>query len=271
MTKVQSTKDLPKWFKLDNYEILKNLEPDDLKVQLSHRTYLLESEHWEYDEVCQWEQIQSEDILLVHHDDPWENEQNRTSGFNEHINISVLREKYALAYTLSINGFDSLSAFNHGQDLMQNNLIFPSEDNMTDLVKHEVLLGDVDLISNKLIPESNKEPSCVSIRINLADFMDKEIKNDLNVLLPKWREQLNIPEPDDVFLSKPSDHNKILSYKIIPLIDLMIWAKQNKTQIAHSIYTVALYPYGEKGETEFKQTIIPFFKKIISEKYRELT
>ncbi len=271
MKKICSTKDLPSWFKLDNYETLNNLESDDLKVQLSIRAFLLEFEHWEHDEVCQWEQIQNEDILLVHHDDPWDNEDNKTNGSNEYCNTPDIMDKYTLARTLSISGFTSLAAFAHGQDLIQSSLIFPGKDNETDFVKHEILFGDVDIIEKKLTRTSNENPSCVSIRINLADYMDKEIKNDLNVLLPKWREQLNISEPGDISLSKPSDQNKILNYKIIPLIDLMIWAQQNNTQIAHSIYTVALYPYGEKGETEFKQTILPFLKKITSEKYRELT
>lgn len=271
MKKVSSTKDLPPWFKLDNYEILKTLKVDDIKAQLQHRAFLLEFEHWEYDEVCKWEQIQNEDILLVHHDDPWSNDENRTKDSNECCNITDIREKYALAHTLSISGFPSLAAFHHGQELIENSLIFPDENNKADRVKYEVVLGDIDLIEKELIPNLNSTSSCVSIRINLADYMDKEIKNDLNVLLPEWRTQLNIPEPDDIRLSKPSDHNRILNYQIIPLIDLMIWAKQNDTQIAHSVYTIALYPYGEKGETEFKQTILPFLKKIISEKYRELT
>ena len=90
----------------------------------------------------------------------------------------------------------------------------------------------------------------IQTSIALEGFTDAEILADLAELLPKWRKQLNQPEPnkkrDETTgrkrQSEDSVIKRVIEYRIIPMLDLMIWAKINDFKYTDEQLSRALYP-----------------------------
>ena len=108
------------------------------------------------------------------------------------------------------------------------------------------------------------------LSVDLSNYTDKELVHIFKEFLPIWRSELDIPEPQNI-LGKDSEQKKLFEYRVIPLIDLLIWSNLNAISIPNRIMAVALFPDGEKGEIEFLQTILPFVKKVLDIKYRWLS
>jgi hypothetical protein len=107
--------------------------------------------------------------------------------------------------------------------------------------------------------------------INLESFTDKEILEELTKCLPEWRKVQGVEENNYIQLSKPSHKSKIIEYRMIPYMDLSISALLNDITIPHRVMVAALFPNESKGELEFRQTIIPFYKKLLDSDYRILS
>lgn len=101
---------------------------------------------------------------------------------------------------------------------------------------------------------------------------DEFLLDDFKSLIIKWRNELNVTSPDILNGKWEFIKKRILDYKIIPLIDLMSWAKSNDYAITYEVYAVSLFPDGEKGSLAIPQTVLPFVEKILSinslEKYK---
>lgn len=86
--------------------------------------------------------------------------------------------------------------------------------------------------------------------ISLEDFTDAEILADLAELLPKWRKQLGMKEPNKKLnkttgrerQSEESVIKRVIEYRIIPMLDLMIWAKLNDFKYTDEQLSRVLYP-----------------------------
>ncbi len=269
MEKIKNKNDLPEWFNLDNYKIFHTLGVDGLESQLVKRRFLinsiLEGWGWEHEQIEYWKQIQNKDVLLEEIEDPeWLEHVDRLKDCGEYLDHN--RETCNLSSTGAIGGVSTMQAYMHYLALKNDGLI--TEEDKHSIFKNELLLGDLSMIDQ--LYDSKRCREGAAIFINLEEFTNKELINDFQILLPKWRSQLNIEEPEDVILAKQTDIQKVLSYEIIPLLDLKIWCEMSNKEIAHSVYAGTLFPDLNRGETEFKQTILPFFNKITSLRYREL-
>lgn len=129
-------------------------------------------------------------------------------------------------------------------------------------------------------PEKMKSPNnfedflyTMHLSIDIAKH-DKEILDDLARLLPIWRKELNIGVPEKK-RGWGYIRGKILTYKILPLIDLLELAKVytfiNKKRVPKRIISLLLYPNGERDGFGLEQTILPFLEKIKGKSYRLLT
>ncbi|WP_307803470.1 DUF6387 family protein [Rahnella sp. ChDrAdgB13] len=90
-------------------------------------------------------------------------------------------------------------------------------------------------------------------------------------LLPVWRSELNINEPEKK-RSWSYIRDRILSYKIIPLIDLLelakIYTNGTKRRIPKRVLSLMIYPNGERDGFGLEQTVIPFLEKIRAKTYK---
>lgn len=113
----------------------------------------------------------------------------------------------------------------------------------------------------------------LDISLNLA-ATDKQILSELGEQLPVLRQRLSIPEPDIRVNDRDSQAassamTRIIKYKVIPMLDLMLWRKHR----VHKKYTAPqlieiLFPDGKDGKAvetdEIYKTLGRFVKKYLS-------
>lgn len=121
---------------------------------------------------------------------------------------------------------------------------------------------------NKIM-ELKRSELYVSINLN---HDDSELIENFKSLLKKWRQELNINEPEKD-KSWWYVKNRILEYKIIPILDILNLASACGLQISNRLIAIAVYPHGERDGFGISQTVMPFIDKSITlvsmHKYKE--
>jgi hypothetical protein len=267
INKINNKNGIPDWFEISNYKILKNLDDIELENQLNLRvellTCLIMSIEWEYNDRAQYNQILNKEIILTKHEDPEleEHAKNSKDKGGHYNNVP----EHVMSNTESIRGYDSMCAYRFVRNLESKKLI--KHDEESTYFKNELMLSSLSLLGRKHDIESLEG---AAIYIDLEKHTDKELISDFTKLLPKWRSELKIKEPTNISYSKPSDIGKVVSYEIIPLMDLKIWCEITNSKITHSVYAGTLFPDLNRGENDLKQTILPFLDKLMSDNYRKL-
>jgi hypothetical protein len=266
VAKINSINDLPKWFKLKNYDVIRDLSIKELKEQVLCRRMLLLD--YPLDELLDIKADWSSDV-----DDDSEN-------WVRIINGNVILEDYytnfgsplddeCLSSSDYIRGFTSTEAFYHSKKLRDKKLIaFQDGENSPVAYHSSILFGDYDLVRKQLLGLDSDQ---VSIKLDLGGCSDEELINDLRELLPKWRDELKISDPKKRMRKNDSFFRKIKNYRILPLLDLRIWEKINNVTIVQKILTLALYPNGEISEADFKTKVKDTEKKILRDNYKHIT
>jgi len=135
--------------------------------------------------------------------------------------------------------------------------------------EQESLMAESDVNHGLLMARGSDSVSLVtdsslyiSVDLNVSDDI---LIDDFKRLLPIWRKEMEM-EPIDEPLSNYWQvvRRKIIEYKVLPYIDLMHWSKVKNVSIPSSVLTVALWPYGERGDFGIYQTIKPFIEKVMS-------
>lgn len=90
----------------------------------------------------------------------------------------------------------------------------------------------------------------VHLSINLHGN-DSYIINELLVVLAKYREIRSIPNPSKKVTA--TSVRKLQLYRILPYLDLYLWAKNLGKEIKPSVMAVALFPKGEMGERDVRE------------------
>ncbi len=267
MNKINSKKDLPKSFKLENYDALESLSDKDLFRQLYWRHADLEFPNDEYPEfgmeVCA--DYPMNDSL----GDPFK-EIKPSASFTKKQEEYKRKDKpdlLKLSYGEGIKPFMRFELSVLGKMESQNGYfkgmpIAVGEDELGDLFKED----------NGLFWAGMREPvnllsdimEHVVITVDVRNCRDADLINTFKELLPLWRKELNFPEPPKpVSGGWESIRRKILDYKIIPLIDLISWERGTNSKISLGVLNVALFPNGEKDAFIIAQTIKPFLDKLI--------
>lgn len=143
------------------------------------------------------------------------------------------------------------------------------ENQSGDLFKYKLKDSTDKDVNFVALPKKRLMDGEVWVSLNLRLYSDEELVAVLKHLLPDWRAQIDIDEPSPS-IGKRSAIKKLVSYKVIEYLDLLLWSKASEILIPHKIMVLALFPNGEKGEVEFTQTILPFVKMVIQDNYRWL-
>lgn len=118
---------------------------------------------------------------------------------------------------------------------------------------------------------SQPQRMTVMADMSLEDTTDDELLSELAALLPRWRSELGIPEPQDRNLRMGEQVlAKIITQRSIPLLDLLIWSKHTGTDISYVVFSRVLFDDNASYYPEphlIKKTYIPAARKLVSDEY----
>ncbi len=108
--------------------------------------------------------------------------------------------------------------------------------------------------------------SRVYTHFDLENSSDEEIIGSLRALLPVWRKEYGIKgRKQEAFgLGKIL---KLVDYRILPMIDLLMWAKLNDVSLSNTILSRVLYPKltdEVRGDEQLKDIDRPIAAKAMS-------
>ena len=231
--KVNSKKDLPKSFDLGKYDCLENLSDKDLFRQL----------YWRQDDLTMKHSEMPEYGFMFGAEYPLHN--NYGDPFGE-----LKEDDWFCDKLTAERGY-----WKDKPIIIDNEMVgsLISEDNG---MFWAVMREPVNLLSDTL--------DNMLVSVDLLHNRDDELIEAFTKLLPKWRSELSIVEPDKPIAgSWESIRRKIIDYKIIPLIDLLSWELSTDRKISLGVLAVSLYPDGEKDTFAIAQTVKPFLEKIM--------
>lgn len=95
-----------------------------------------------------------------------------------------------------------------------------------------------------LLSEPYKEslPKLVTINVNIEDFSDKEMLDDMANLLKAWRSELSVHQEDDCKGISSNALRKAMNNKYLPLLDAIIANKLFNGAVSDAIILDVLYP-----------------------------
>ena len=279
---------IPSWFSLNSYSKLNDLSADALINQLSARKHVLNSlpdtsagiKHDWITHVIN--QIQNADILV---DGIYELD-GSTAAYNipfgaKYIDYRMSLPKNSLGYLIApyldptnFKGVNSLTLRTietlHEQSKAE--YFYPKEisenmhkKNFKDLRAEDGL--DMNILNhrNGLIRLHG-----LLVSLDLENYRDEQIIENVRESLKIWREKLCIDEPSFKTFVKPKHISKLIEYEVIPYLDLMIYAKRKGISFSHGLLLDTLFLDHETicDELKFRQTFLDFVKKILSTNYR---
>ncbi|WP_241581986.1 DUF6387 family protein [Rosenbergiella nectarea] len=116
----------------------------------------------------------------------------------------------------------------------------------------------------KSITKTIADDSELIVNINL-NYSDEIIIYELRKAISTWRSEIGISESisDSSIHGWPILKKKIMDYKILPLMDLLCWAKIKNLTMTNSLLASLLYEEHEYDTVNLAQTIKPFLEKTV--------
>lgn len=284
MARIKGVRNLPSWKKSMEYNELSNLHNSELLNQLSIRKefYYYIKDRINFKELC--ELGINADYQRTYKETGWDviklnffeyckaiNERRfiikpKPSSYFEILypkeEQALIKESDRLASSEFISGINTSSAYD--------DLVFLREKSELEFgfgVKYESISCRADYADTSiLIKKHGIDISCVDISINLKNSTNKEILEQIEPLLIEWREQLKIPENIDAIY--PSEHEKrnITKYKVIQIMDLMIWELVSQNKIALPTFDRAVFD--DDSDIDFEQVAYKLTKRMLNENYK---
>lgn len=140
-----------------------------------------------------------------------------------------------------------------------------TDDDLEDKINTLVLSVLHDDLFDKVVPES-PNPGYLHLDVDLS-APDHLILSELKRTLPGIREYLGLPD-NGVKYSKAKIKG-ILESKVIPYMDLTLWANSEGKVIINRVMAAALYPDHTKGEEHIRTTAKTWFERVITNGFIE--
>ena len=238
------TKELQKWFDLDNYRKFEDLTLILLYHELWVRTFFFKNQHDEYDEefvMNHRNSIYSGNPFLV----PPERLGYMDPFYRLYQPPHLLLPTTQRLAELSIVAMQRGIFFWHGNDEYALNRDFadkPIGDGMPDLFDRTVMC-----------------------EVDLASGTDEEIAESLKAALPQWRKVKHIaPAPPESVRFGYGTIRKIVNNRIIPMLDILVWAEEQGVRVSDILLSRLLYSLDDedmRSEEHIKDTDRPLAMK----------
>lgn len=137
---------------------------------------------------------------------------------------------------------------------------------LREVISRQIELTKKHLDSGKVYFSEVSKNDHLLCNVDLAGFSDTELVEHFQKSLVEWRELLGVPEPKRK-ISTPSVVGKLEEFRIIPLLDLLIWELRNNARIKKSILAGLLFPDNENGNSELesgKGKVMKFLNKVMA-------
>ncbi|ECK9578595.1 hypothetical protein FE768_11330 [Salmonella enterica subsp. enterica serovar Apeyeme] len=110
--------------------------------------------------------------------------------------------------------------------------------------------------------------------LNIALLTDEEVVEHVKRMLPRWRKEYGTGEPAiNTSRFGLSTVKKLIHYRIIPMLDLMLWEKRNGVRISYEQMSRLLYPDDSnviRGGAQIKDTDRPLAERALTREFDRL-
>lgn len=235
---------LSKWFDVSRYDALKDLTLEQIYAELERRMFVYKARQ-------QWETLDDKHRnAVIHHDA-------MIHSGRVLLEDKWISESHMLAHSYAVRPMTRNSLFNYGRAMyrLENT---PQEENVSvssDYISEYLKQGGLNP-SNKML-----------IEIDLEEASSDDLAEHLKVLISQWQKHLKVPKPPEKdFRFGHKTFQKILDYKIIPLMDLIAWEQLNNQKIKYPVLAGILHPdirYA-RGSEQIKDTDYPLAHGFLS-------
>jgi len=285
MKKVSSTRDLPKEFNLNKYDNLNTMADKDLFRQINLRCEAYHDsknihDKWDYDCTTYYMELggsvplsfeEGDPFKEIKLDEPPDNYEWMKGGkefYNKYMENCKKSLKVTTGYGIGYLSREILMYLSVMNDVVGERKGLPIVINDDEF--HHILEQqsnpEIDGLLRARLNDSvtiliDDERLYLSIDVSTPDEL---LISEFKRLIPIWRKELKIEKSLSVNSSWNVVRKKVIDYKVIPYIDLIIWANANKISIPNGIMAVALFPYGERDLFSITQTIRPFVESLMA-------
>ncbi|ECZ8026405.1 hypothetical protein AIA23_01820 [Salmonella enterica subsp. enterica serovar Rubislaw] len=241
MRAISPFEELKNWFNLDNYEQIKSFTIKELHREIVFREVIFDSINFE-----------------------WEDENQNLKSILDGNPILSRQGNY---YDPYVKGQKHVVQISFGDiEKLEKKLI------MFDMDFFEKNGDFKKELKNKPITQTmrdfflNKNSSKMYVSFDLGLSSDEEIISALQTMLPILRKEYEI-EPVKTEKIGLAKIRKLVDYNIIPMMDLLIWAKFKKVKISNMVLSRVLYPDFTseiRGEDHIKDTDRPVAEKALN-------
>lgn len=251
------------WFRLSNYDVLQEITLNDLNYEISRRAALLrydfcneESPRYQHYLVEEAKIFAGAPLLVSSTESlpPTPKKENPLVDANVHVRH------------MTVNDISRYEAKLRDLNLLQRSSVSPDAPS-TPVSKEQGgrRLTDIEMLNSD-------HPLYLWLNIRL--LTDDEIVEHVKRMLPQWRKEYGISEPKiGSFRFGLSTIKKVVSSRIIPMLDLMLWAKRHDAKISYEQMSRLLYPNDSeviRGGSQIKDTDKPFAEKTLTREFERL-
>lgn len=241
MDTVQIYKELQAWFDYDNYVDVESCTLKGLHKEFQVRKNILDSIEFFGEGDVYFDQILAGKPLI-----------SKTLDTNTHLAESQTHIRQVT--------FGHIESLKRSLEMFSQESFVKGSDQLTKEVKEQPLTQSMRAVFMRT------NESRVYTHFGLESSSDEEIIGSLRALLPVWRKEYGIKgRKQEAFgLGKIL---KLVDYRILPMIDLLMWAKLNDVFLSNTIISRVLYPKltdEVRGDEQLKDTDRPIAERAMS-------
>lgn len=256
-------KAVKRWFKLSNYDVLEEITVSGLSYEISRR------------------------VSLHRHDFSKEEHPRHERYLQE-------EAKILSGYPLLASSIERTAPTTKKKNPLVDARLHVRHMTVNDISRYEARLRDLDLLQRvgysadaSSVPTS-KEVGVRKLRdidefydghplylwLNIEFLTDDEVIEHIKRMLPQWRKDYGVGEPAiGSFRFGLSTVKKVINLRVIPMLDLLLWAKRNDAKISYEQFSRLLYPNDSeviRGGSQIKDTDKPFADKVLTREFDRL-
>ncbi|MBL5827666.1 DUF6387 family protein [Serratia fonticola] len=240
--KINKKQNLPSWFKLSDYDCYKVMTDDEIVHQLSCRCNAMIVEEFKNERFFEDRLSHG---LYVNADSSVMPVQVKSDCDKTHF-----LSKTSCISPLSVRDIKTIAM--HLRETHNIDINGSVDDGLLDSYQHISAMDGISVIFDGFY-----------CKVDILK-QDDVIISELLKLIKLWRREIGVPDPTPLIKNSWSVvKDKIISYAIFPLIDLMMWEEATSNKITNGVLAVSLFPDGDYDAINIAQTIKPFVESVL--------